>query len=150
MSMGSPSRAAKPLPPLDDLGAKPEFVVPQPADSADTGSRSLWQGFARSVRDNVFAEIALQAIRVGGMGVLARALMPNDFGIFRVLLIVMYFALIPIENGIPEALIQRRKLLPEHESTGWCLSVAVSLAMAVIMYVTAPLVARLMVMPGIA
>jgi len=143
------SGAARPLPPLDDLGAKPEFVVPQPADSADTGS-SLWQGFARSVRDNVFAEIALQAIRVGGMVVLARALMPNDFGIFRVLLIVMYFALIPVENGIPEALIQRRKLLPEHESTGWCLSVAVSLAMAVIMYVTAPLVARLMVMPGIA
>jgi PST family polysaccharide transporter len=131
---------------MDDIGAKPELVVPQPAQSADSGS-ILGRAFARSVRDNVFAEIALQAIRVGGMVVLARALMPNDFGIFRVLLIVMYFALIPIENGIPEALIQRRKLLPEHESTGWC--VGVSLAMAAIMYLTAPLLARLMLMPGI-
>jgi PST family polysaccharide transporter len=110
----------------------------------------LWRAFARSVRDNVFAEIALQAIRVGGMVVLARALMPNDFGMFRVLLIVMYFALIPIESGIPEALIQRRKLLPEHESTGWCLSVGVAIAMAAIMYLAAPLLARLMVMPGLA
>jgi O-antigen/teichoic acid export membrane protein len=61
----------------------------------------------------------------------------------------MYFALIPIENGIPEALIQRKNLLPEHESTGWCLSVAVSLAMAALIYLTAPLLARLMLMPGI-
>jgi len=148
MSSRSQFEAARPIPPIDELGARPEFVAPQPSQSADAES-GLWQSFARSVRDNVFAEIALQIIRVGGMVVLARALMPNDFGIFRVLLIVMYFALIPIENGIPEALIQRRNLLPEHESTGWCLSVTVSLAMAVLIYLTAPLVARLMLMPGI-
>ena len=148
MSTRSQSGAARPVLPIDDAGAKPEFVAPQPPQSADSGS-TLWQGFARSVRDNVFAEIALQVIRVGGMVALARALMPNDFGIFRVLLIVMYFALIPIENGIPEALIQRRKLLPEHESTGWCLSVTVALAMAAILYIAAPLLAGLMVMPGI-
>lgn len=136
------------LPSIGDELGKPEFVAPQPAESADPNS-SLWQGFARSVRDNVFAEIALQIIRVGGMVVLARALTPNDFGIFRVLLIVMYFALIPIENGIPEALIQRKKLLPEHESTGWFFSVAVSIAMAGLLYVSAPLLAKLMVMPGI-
>jgi O-antigen/teichoic acid export membrane protein len=149
MSSRSQAGAARPLPPLEaELGAKPEFVAPQPTQSADADS-GLWQAFARSVRDNVFAEIALQIIRVGGMVVLARALMPNDFGIFRVLLIVMYFALIPIENGIPEALIQRRNLSPEHESTGWCLSVAVSIAMAALLYLTAPLVAHLMLMPGI-
>ncbi|HLI81693.1 MAG TPA: oligosaccharide flippase family protein, partial [Candidatus Binataceae bacterium] len=148
MSARSGAEAARPLAPLDDVGAKPEFLAPQPAQSADADGK-LWQAFARSVRDNVFAEMTLQAIRVGGMVVLARELMPNDFGIFRVLLIVMYFALIPIENGIPEALIQRRTLRPEHESTGWLLSVAVSIAMAGLIYGMAPLVARFMVMPGI-
>ena len=146
--MGSRGEARRPLAPHDEVGIKPEFVAPQPANSADPNGK-LWQAFARSVRDNVFAEITLQAIRVGGMIVLARELMPNDFGIFRVLLIVMYFALIPIENGIPEALIQRRTLLPQHESTGWCLSVAVSIAMAVLLYVSAPLLAGVMAMPGI-
>ena len=108
MSARSQLGAARPILPIDDeIGARPEFVAPQPSSSADADA-SLWQSFARSVRDNVFAEIAMQLIRVGGMVILARALMPNDFGIFRVLLIVMYFALIPIENGIPEALIQRR------------------------------------------
>jgi PST family polysaccharide transporter len=147
MSSRSRFGAARQLPPIDDLGAKPEFVAPQPAQSAD--EQGLWQAFARSVRDNVFAEIALQVIRVGGMIVLARALMPNDFGIFRVLLIVMYFALIPIENGIPEALIQRRQILPEHESTGWFLSVVVAILMAGAIYFAAPLIARLMLMPAI-
>jgi PST family polysaccharide transporter len=137
----------KPLPIPEELG-RPEFVAPQPPESADPIG-TLWQGFARSVRDNVFAEIALQAIRVGGMVVLARALTPNDFGIFRVLLIVMYFALIPIENGIPEALIQRKKLLPEHESTGWFFSMGISVAMAGVIYLSAPLLSKLMVMPGI-
>jgi O-antigen/teichoic acid export membrane protein len=148
MSARSRIGAARPLLSLPDSGARAEFVAPQPALSADP-SGALWDGFARSVRDNVFAEIALQVVRVGGMVVLARELMPNDFGIFRVLLIIMYFALIPIENGIPEALIQRKKLLPEHESTGWWLSVGVSLAMAVLIYALAPLLSILMVMPHI-
>jgi PST family polysaccharide transporter len=147
VSARSRAQTAQRLAPIDDFGAKPEFIAPQPAQSAEEAG--LWQAFAHSVRDNVFAEITLQVIRVGGMVVLARELMPNDFGIFRVLLIVMYFALIPIENGIPEALIQRRKLLPEHESTGWCLSVVVAMSMATLMYVVAPLIAHLMVMPGI-
>ncbi len=149
MSARSQLGAARPILPIDDeIGARPEFVAPQPSSSADADA-SLWQSFARSVRDNVFAEIAMQLIRVGGMVILARALMPNDFGIFRVLLIVMYFALIPIENGIPEALIQRRDLLPEHESTGWYLSVVISIAAAVLIYLTAPVVGRLMLMPEI-
>jgi O-antigen/teichoic acid export membrane protein len=148
MNGHSQASAARPLAPIDDVGAKPEFIAPEPAPSADPNG-GLWQAFARSVRDNVFAEMALQVIRIGGMVVLARELMPSDFGIFRVLLIVMYFALIPIETGIPEALIQRRNLLPQHESTGWCLSVLVSMAMAAILYVSAPLIARIMEMPGI-
>ena len=140
--------AAAPTPPIDELGARPEFVAPQPAISADPNA-TLWRAFAHSVRDNVFAEIALQMIRVGGMVVLARALTPGDFGIFRVLLIVTALALIPIEGGIPDALIQRDNLLPQHESTGWFLSVGVSLAMVSIIYALAPTIASFMVMPGI-
>ena len=148
VSSRAQTATARALPPLDEVGSQAR-IHRSAAGAIRRCDSKLWQAFARSVRDNVFAEIALQVIRVGGMVVLARALMPNDFGIFRVLLIVMYFALIPIENGIPEALIQRRNLLPEHESTGWCLSVAVSLAMAMLIYVTAPLVAHLMLMPAI-
>ncbi|HLX37154.1 MAG TPA: oligosaccharide flippase family protein [Candidatus Binataceae bacterium] len=147
MSAASQASTARPAAPIDEVGAKPEFIAPQPAPSADPNG-GLWQAFARSVRDNVFAEIALQIIRVGGMIVLARELTPSDFGVFRVLLIVVAFAVIPIEFGIPEALIQRTQLLPEHESTGWCLSVVVSMLMAALLFLGAPMIARLE-MPGI-
>lgn len=110
---------------------------------------SLWQAFARSVRDNVFAELALQAIRVGGMIVLARALLPGDFGDFRILMIVMFFAAIPVEGGLADALIQRKHLRPEHEATGWWLCVGTAALMASVMYATAPFLAQIMNMPGL-
>ena len=72
--------------------------------------RVLWVRFARSVRDNVMAEIAIQALRVSGMVILARELMPRDFGLFKVLLVVAVFASLACEAGVPDALIQRRHL----------------------------------------
>lgn len=115
-----------------------------------TDSRgSLWQAFARAVRDNVFAEIALQVVRIGGMIVLARALMPGDFGIFRILMIVMFFATIPVEGGVTDALIQRKHLLPEHEATGWWMCVTTGALMAAVIYAAAPVVARIMQMPAL-
>ncbi len=110
---------------------------------------SLWRAFARAVRDNVFAEIALQIVRIGGMIVLARALTPGDFGVFRVLIIVMFFAAIPVESGVTDALIQRKHLLPEHEATGWWLCVATALLMAAVTYAAAPAIARVMQMPAV-
>ncbi|HSR57191.1 MAG TPA: oligosaccharide flippase family protein, partial [Candidatus Binataceae bacterium] len=122
--------------------------IPEPAETP-TPAGALWQAFARSVRDNVLAELALQVIRIGGIVVLARELTPDDFGVFRVLAIVMVFTLIPVENGIPDALIQRRKLLPEHQATGWFLSVGFAIVMSSAAYLLAPFIASLMAMPAL-
>jgi O-antigen/teichoic acid export membrane protein len=122
--------------------------IAEPAETP-TPAGSLWQAFARSVRDNVLAELALQVIRIGGIVVLARELTPDDFGVFRVLAIVMVFTLIPVENGIPDALIQRRKLLPEHQATGWFLSVGFAIVMSSAAYLLAPFIASLMAMPAL-
>jgi teichuronic acid exporter len=122
--------------------------IPEPAETPNPAG-SLWQAFARSVRDNVLAELALQVIRIGGIVVLARELTPGDFGLFRVLAIVMVFALIPVENGIPDALIQRKQLLPEHEATGWFLSVGAAIVMSAGAYLLAPTLASVMAMPAL-
>ena len=129
------------------MSAGPQRIT----ETAETPSAvgSLWQAFARSVRDNVMAELALQVFRIGGIVVLARALTPDDFGVFRVLAIVMVFTLIPVENGIPDALIQRRVLRPEHEATGWFLSVGFAIMMSAGAYMLAPTIARLMAMPAL-
>jgi O-antigen/teichoic acid export membrane protein len=109
---------------------------------------SLWRGFARSVRANAVGELILQGVRLGGMIVLARGLTPADFGVFRVLMIVWSFGVVPIECGLPDALIQRQDLRPRHEATAWFLSVAAAAATAMVLYFAAPVIARAMAIPG--
>lgn len=107
----------------------------------------LWRAFARSVRDNMVAEFAVQVIRVGGIVILARALSPHDFGLFKILAIVAIFAMLINEAGIPDALIQRRDLTPAHYSTAWWMSIGLALLTSGILYCGAPALAGAMKMP---
>ena len=115
--------------------------------SSELGLQNLWTAFAQSVRHNVVGEVAVQVLRFGGLIVLARALRPDDFGLFRILVVVSAFAMLTIESGIPDALIQKKVLTPAHESTAWCVSIILATISTAIMYLMAPLLAHLMRMP---
>jgi polysaccharide transporter, PST family len=117
----------------------------QPVES----SKRPWDAFARGVRDNLIAEVGSQGIRVAGIVILARMLMPGDFGVYRILLVVSMFVTLFSEAGIPDALIQRKKLQSSHEATGWWLTVALTGTCVAGLYVLAPLLERLMEMPGL-
>lgn len=109
----------------------------------------LWRAFARSVRDNVVGESTVQILRVGSTIVLARTLTTEDFGVFRILLVVGVFATLLSQGGIPDALIQRDRLRPEHEATGFWLSVGLATVVAGGLYVGAPFIAHAMGMPRV-
>ncbi len=109
----------------------------------------LWQSFARSVRDNVVAEVVVQTLRIVGMIILARALSPDDFGLFKVLLVVSAFAMLTNESGIPDALIQRKDLRAVHQSTAWWICIGLALMAAAALYVSAPTLEGWMKMPGL-
>jgi PST family polysaccharide transporter len=105
---------------------------------------SLWGAFVRSVRDNTAAEVIVQALRIGGILLLARILAPHDFGVFSVLTVIASVAGIVGEAGIPQALIQRKELETAHEETGWyCCLVVTGVTMAAL-YAAAPIIARAM------
>jgi O-antigen/teichoic acid export membrane protein len=110
---------------------------------------SLWQAVARSVRDNVIAEFVVQGVRLGGFVALARALGPGPFGVYRVLLVVSVLAALSNDAGIPDALVQRKVITAAHEATAWWLSMLAALSVALILYLTAPLIAAAMEMPGL-
>lgn len=107
---------------------------------------ALWKAFAHGVRDNLMGEFAVQGLRVGGTIVLARELAPADFGLLKVLVIIAMFATLFSESGIPDAVIQRRDLTPEHEATAWWLSLALASATVAALYFGAPIIARAMAM----
>src|SRR5260370_28262132 len=100
----------------------------EPAGVSEQIKRALWQEFARGVRNNVIAEFAVQGLRVAGMVVLARMLRPEDFGLFRVLIVVSIFATLVSDVGFPDALVQRKEITPDHESTVWSASLVLAVA----------------------
>lgn len=105
--------------------------------------------FARSVRDNLLAEFGAQALRFGGIILLARILSPADFGILKALLAVTLIATIFIQAGIPDALIQRRELNHDHECAGWWLSFTITVLVVAVIYLGAAKIAAWMDMPAL-
>ncbi|MGH7905756.1 MAG: oligosaccharide flippase family protein, partial [Candidatus Binataceae bacterium] len=118
-----------------------------PAKPTAPGASPMRSAFARGVRNNVLAEFGVQALRFGWMIVLARALRPQDFGVFKVLLIVGSLAALTTEAGLPEALVQREELTSDHEATAWWLNFGLALLIAGVLYEIAPVVGRVMAMP---
>ncbi|MGO9057238.1 MAG: oligosaccharide flippase family protein [Candidatus Binataceae bacterium] len=110
------------------------------------GSQRLWRAFARSVLFNLQAELAANLIRVGGVVFLARALQPGDFGLLRILIVVGAVAALTSTAGFPEAVIQRKQLLSEHQTTAWWLTVACAGATAAMLFACASWIERLMAM----
>ncbi|HKD69414.1 MAG TPA: oligosaccharide flippase family protein [Candidatus Binataceae bacterium] len=108
--------------------------------------RRLWRAFARSVLFNLQAELVANLIRVGGVIFLARALEPRDFGLLRILIVTSSIAALLATGGFPEAVIQRKELLGEHQTTAWWVTAVCAAAAAAILFVFAPLLERLMAM----
>lgn len=103
--------------------------------------------FARSVRDNLLAECAIQILRLGGMVVLARALGAAQFGVFKVLAVICALSGLTTGVGVTEALIQRKELTPDHEATAWWLSLGFAFGTSATLFAAAPWISRVMAMP---
>jgi lipopolysaccharide exporter len=113
------------------------------------GWNSLWDAFARGVRDNMVGEVVVQTLRIGGLIFLARALRPQDFGLFKTLVVVAMFGMLFAEAGIPEALIQRSELRREHEVTAWWSTLAIAFALVALLYLDAPWLGSVMGMKNL-
>ena len=120
-----------------------------PAKPAPDLQSGLERKFSRGVRDNVVAECLVQGVRLCAMVVLARALGAAEFGLFRVLMFVSMFSSALFQPGLTEALVQRRDITLDHESTAWWASVALGFGGASALFALAPLIAWLMAMPAL-
>lgn len=83
------------------------------------------------------------------VAILARLLVPSDFGAASAALIVIGFLQIFGQLGIGPALIQRPKLEDQHISTGVGLSIVLGLLAGVLVFAFAPLVADFFRLPDV-
>lgn len=110
--------------------------------SEDRAQRALWRSFSRGVRYNVVAEFGIQVLRFSAMVILARALGPSDFGLFKIVLVLGLLAVTVAQFGVSDALVQRRTLSPQVQAAALWASVGLTVAVAGAMWLCAPVAAR--------
>lgn len=75
--------------------------------------------------------------------VLARLLMPEDYGTVSVVLLFINIANVLINNGLSVALIQQKEVSQREFSTVFYCNLLLGIFLYVVLYVTAPLIARI-------
>lgn len=102
---------------------------------------AAWVGGASAVR---------LGLRVISVGVLARLLTPQEYGIVAGALVAMDLAAMIYTLGLAPTLIQRKEIMPAHVATALFSSLALAILAAAGMWVVAPWAASLMRIPELA
>src|ERR1035437_10370404 len=74
--------------------------------------------------------------------ILARLLLPKDFGIIGLITVYIQIANVFIQSGFGTALIQKKEVDDEDYSSVFYLSLIISAVFYLVLYFTAPLIAR--------
>jgi O-antigen/teichoic acid export membrane protein len=109
---------------------------------------------AKKVEVENYKKIALNAISWNAIGLLgsqgiqfvtglmiARLLLPNDYGLIGMLSVFMAVAQSLIDSGFGQALIQRKSPSQEDFSTVFYFNLAISISLYLILYMAAPAIA---------
>jgi PST family polysaccharide transporter len=92
-------------------------------------------------------QLATNFVSFGGYIVLARLLHPSDFGLFAFASVFIILLQTFTDQGIPDAVVQRATLEKAHLDTAFYFNIALSFALAGLLWLTAPFVSALVHQP---
>ncbi|MCW1914797.1 lipopolysaccharide biosynthesis protein [Luteolibacter sp. GHJ8] len=128
--------------------------VPEPDPSSESGkrarldpfapldvSKNLRQSSVRGASFMSFARISGLVLRLGSTAILARLLAKEDFGVFGMTAVFSNFLAIFMDVGLSQATIQRQEISHRQISTLFWINVALSVVIALVFAVSAPLIA---------
>ncbi|HSH75599.1 MAG TPA: lipopolysaccharide biosynthesis protein, partial [Longimicrobiales bacterium] len=97
------------------------------------GSAFLWQGIQH------FGVKAIYLVRIP---ILARLLVPDDFGLMAIAIVAVGLLMQVTDFGMVPALVQRAGADDRHYDAAWTVGVLRALAVSVVVFIGAPLIAR--------
>jgi lipopolysaccharide exporter len=103
-------------------------------------SNELSEAAAHGVRWSSITRPAIEVIQLASTIVLARLIVPAEFGRYAVAFIAQEVALMIVAGGLTAALVQRKTVRREHLQTGMTLGLITGLSMAALMLVAASLI----------
>ena len=98
---------------------------------------------------SLLGRVGHQLLSFGFSIALARLVIPEDFGLFGMLLVIVGFAQHLAESGMTMALVQRSDLKEEHRSTGMWLSAGIALVVGALMFFGADAIAAFYERPSL-
>lgn len=104
-------------------------------------AESLKRKFFKGIAWNLVQNVATRVLSVVFTIVLARLLMPEDYGLIGMLSIFISISEVFIQSGFSQALIQKSNCTDEDFSTAFYFNTGISIFFYAILFVTAPLIA---------
>lgn len=111
------------------------------SELTDTADANLKERTVTGVLWSSGARVGRQLINFSVTVVLARLLVPADFGLVAMIGVFTGFALLFVDFGLVAALVQRKTLTERHLSTAFWMNLASGLALATVVAALAPAVA---------
>jgi lipopolysaccharide exporter len=103
-------------------------------------SEELREAAAHGIRWSALARPTTEALQLGSIVILARLIVPAEFGRYAIALIAQEVAYLMVAGGLSSALVQRKTVDREHQQTGMALGVLLGLALAGITLVAASVI----------
>ena len=100
-------------------------------------SDDLREAAAHGVRWSVIARPTIEILQLGSIVILARLIVPAEFGRFAIALIAQEVAFLMVAGGLSAALVQRKTIDREHQQTGMALGLLAGLALGALTLVAA-------------
>jgi lipopolysaccharide exporter len=95
---------------------------------------------AHGIRWSAISRPTTEVIQLASIVVLARLIVPAEFGRFAIALIAQEVAYLMVAGGLSSALVQRKTIDREHQQTGMALGVLAGLALAAITLIAASVI----------
>jgi O-antigen/teichoic acid export membrane protein len=95
---------------------------------------------AHGVRWSAIARPTVEILQLGSIVILARLIVPAEFGRYAIALIAQEVAYLMVAGGLSSALVQRKTIDREHQQTGMALGLLAGLALAVITLIAASVI----------
>ncbi len=112
----------------------------QQAVADDQAANELRDAAAHGVRWSAIARPTVEILQLGSIVILARLIVPAEFGRYAIALIAQEVAYLMVAGGLSSALVQRKTIDREHQQTGMALGLLAGLALAVITLVAASVI----------
>lgn len=119
----------------------------EPVDSL-VDAQVVAQRTRRGISWNLLGAVSTNAMRVAAIAVLGRMVTSDEFGVVAAAVSVNVILYSVRDIGVGQALIQRKEVEPAHLTTAFAVSLYLGLALALLLLLSAPLIADLYRIPA--